>query len=239
MVFAVCLTADRQAMTDRAVRCFLHQTYTPRRMLILDTGVEPYSPESLKSKYFAREIQHVVMPGARGHTIGALRNTAAELALDADILIHWDSDDWSSPHRMLSQVRILQRKEDSMMPAELAASVPPRLMTGYNAMVFWDSTRGQAFDYEHGRLDYGLGTSLAYWRETWKARQFAKTSCGEEIEFSRGRCVSMSAIPEGNCLPMMVAEIHGNNTQGRTVEGVAEWRRAPGRDEKIGRLMQL
>ena len=236
MVYAICLTADRPAMTDRAIRSFVSQTYAPRRMLLLDTGIDPYPAEDLRygihQGFFPQGIQHVYIPGRRGDTIGALRNCAAELAIDADILVHWDSDDWSSPHRMLCQVRALDGKD-------AVDNESPRLMTGYNAMVFWDSTRGQAWEYQHGRADYALGTSLAYWRETWKAREFGKTSCGEEIEFTRTRCVSESAIPHGNCLPMLVAEIHGRNTSSRIIEGVAEWRRAEWRDEKIGRLMQL
>lgn len=37
-VVCLCLTADRPAMTDRAVRCFIDQTYVNKHLLILDTG---------------------------------------------------------------------------------------------------------------------------------------------------------------------------------------------------------
>ena len=230
VVYAVCLTADRGAFTDRAVRSFLHQTYTPRRMLVLDTGVQPYQyPVHLRP--FAHELQIVWLPSHRGHTIGALRNTAADLAADANILMHWDSDDWSSPHRMSVQVAALTEEVEGKTPA---------LCVGFNQVVFWNSIRCEAWEYRQpGRRDYAIGTSLAYWREAWSAREFPGTSCGEEIEFARGRCESESAIPEGNYIPLLVAEVHGQNTTSKIIDTADEWKRSPWRDAKIRRLMEL
>src|SRR5450631_3368313 len=95
-VAAICLTADRQALTDRAVQCFLSQTYENKWLLIYDTGKKPYTLDRLAS---SRII--LVQDGAEmSRPIGALRNTANSLAINTEILMHWDSDDWSGPYRI-------------------------------------------------------------------------------------------------------------------------------------------
>ncbi len=44
-VCCVCLTADRQSMTDRAVRSFLAQDYADAALVILDTGNRAWTPQ--------------------------------------------------------------------------------------------------------------------------------------------------------------------------------------------------
>src|SRR5580698_7588756 len=104
-VCCVLLTADRQAFTDRAVKCFLSQTYENKYLLIYDTGVEPWK----LGPHCANEPNmRYVHDEANGRRVGALRN-AANGMVSADVIAHWDSDDWSAPERLAVQVSFLSQ----------------------------------------------------------------------------------------------------------------------------------
>lgn len=193
-VCCVCLTADRQAFTDRAVRCFNAQTYGGAVLMIYDTGAVPYD-----SSAFDREaLRRVVVvrdEGARGKLIGALRNLANGLTRD-DVLVHWDSDDWSNPNRIAEQMEVLKTGWDA---------------TGYRDLLLYDSRKKQAWSYCYASRNQAHGTSLAYWRETWAHNPFAENKReGEEKLWPHATgLVAMNGIDPG---PMMIAEYHGGNT---------------------------
>jgi len=230
-VCAICLTADRQALTDRAVACFLAQTYKPSHLLIYDTGKKPYRLNCLASSRIT-----VVNDGHEmARAIGALRNTANGLTPPGtDILIHWDSDDWSSPHRIADQVACLPESG--------------RDCVGYNSVLFW--RRGEAWAYTNRNSDYCIGASLCYWRKTWERQPFkgnrpdmAKRALGEDKEFLQHiDAEGFPAIFEDHAT--LVCEIHGGNTMSYDLEamqatGDTFWRRAPQFDAKLAELMKL
>lgn len=223
-VTAILLTADRQAFTDRAVKCFLAQTYEPKSLFVYDTG------SVLWDDTFPLDeaIEQVSAQGSKS-SIGKLRNLAIEEASEcvyganAKIIMHFDSDDWSAPTRMEEQVRFLvDSKADCV---------------GYNEMLFWDTLKcsilvdpskrgpngegclgtvesiGEAWHYRSTHPHDILGTSLCYWREVWERRAFADTSQGEDERFVRGlNCGAQSAIYKLDWGIQMVATIHGGNT---------------------------
>lgn len=233
-VTAILLTADRQAFTDRAVKCFLAQTYENKRLLILDSG-NGFYPAGHDGNNFGGKSPMQYIRDARciGQSVGRLRNWAnAEASkMHTEVLMHWDSDDWSAPTRMEEQVRFLiDSKAD---------------MVGYNEMLFWDTLKcsilvdpskrgpngegclgtvesiGEAWRYRSTHPHDILGTSLCYWREVWERRLFADTSQGEDERFVRGlNCAAQSSIAYDNLMPglipeprpLMVATIHGGNT---------------------------
>lgn len=229
-VLCVMLAAGRQAMVDRAIRCFESQSYPNRRLLVLDSGSERLKIHETLEVYRSRlEL--------RQRTIGELRNIAnassARGALDCEIITHWDSDDWSHPDRLRDQVKLL---EDSWADA-----------VGYYQMLFWDTTNqlmsetrtcrplrdsrrgtpsGQAWMFSSPNKKYCLGTSLVYWRKTWEKQVFAHRNTAEDTLWTlRLKTAATSSILA--TFPMMVASIHGENTCSQIKAGAREWKRAP------------
>lgn len=196
LAVAICLTADRLAMTARAVRSFLDQTYSNKRLYILDSGVVPATEFSSSLYDDPRIVYEWMSPSiARQKTIGALRNYANMVNPEADIFVHWDSDDCSHPLRIVDQVKQLQQEKTWMHKV----LTPP--VVGYNDLMFWrepisggsqehsetcdcgtcgpgkrtviftELRAGEAY-YYIARGAFAPGTSLAYWRSTWEAKHF-------------------------------------------------------------------
>ncbi len=158
-------------MARQAVECFRRQTYTPRFMLVWDTG--KFTDESMFSdpaalsppndKWGCMSV-HGAYPSA-AKTIGELRNIANAEAIaefQPDIICHFDDDDYSHPNRIAEQIALLQASGAQAC--------------GYNQMLFWREGEppryGAISDYEPARLGEAwlytgsgiCGTSLCYWR---------------------------------------------------------------------------
>ena len=239
-VTCVCPTADRQALTDRAVKCFLAQTYPNKSLLILDNGHVPYHwPVGIAG------VSVVRSPLKR--TIGEIRNLVNEWAAystigsDADnIIAHWDSDDWSHPLRLAWQVKQLTVEGSDIQ------------VVGYRSLLFWDSRPANncAWMYEHESERYAVGTSLMYRWKTWKAKPFAERNrpgvppekdYAEDHEWIKGlRVLSVPGFFRGE--PAMIAEIHGGNlcnNDWRFTNESANWRPAPEWTERVRERMKL
>lgn len=180
------LVNGRHQMVARAYRAYCAQTYANKSLMIWDTG-DPYYP-------LPTQVVDVKMWRSRpGPTIGELRNSAIRSS-SADIIAHWDSDDWSHPLRMEEQVALLDSDDIDVV--------------GYNSMLFWDTrSDGRAWRYVNPNPRYALGTSLMYWREVWRTQPFESVNHGEDERFIRKlncRGIGRSA--------RMIASIHGGNT---------------------------
>lgn len=202
-ICCLCLTADRQRLTDRAVRSFNSQTYENRWMLIFDTGEHAYVPAE---DIDGRKVVIVHSPTGRGRRIGALRNEAVDLAARADLIAHWDSDDWSHPDRLLTQMS--------------HAPFTPSGATGFSNMLLFDSRDGKKNSWEYTYQDRRrvLGTSLLYFRSVWQAHPFDE----HKIEGEDKNWPDTNGV-KGTCgidsVPLLIADYHGANTgaYGRTV----------------------
>lgn len=263
-VTCICLTADRQAQTDRAVRSFLAQTYEEKHLLILDTGREAY--EMTGDAWDCRSIISLVTLGPRTCTIGKLRNLANELA-SGDIIAHWDSDDVSAPTRLAEQVAHLQASGAEVV--------------GFSDMLFWASERGglifdeananrpgkhwpedvhrpagEAWLFNNHKPNYGLGTSLCYWRKTWERKPFPEHTnpgCDDRLWVEGLKVATITSVAKFTSdprdervvrelqmdSPMMVAEIHGGNTCARITEPSTDWQRVPAWDTRLAEIMRL
>ena len=238
-VCCLLLTADRQRFTDRAVQCFLDQTFTGAHLLIYDSGEKEYE--------FLRPVNQRVTivrnPSARGHKIGALRNEAIDM-VKAEIIVHWDSDDWSAPDRILSQ----------------GDDLTSHSATGYHNLLFLDTrfvvpsigskdTRGmEAWEYDYHKFGgynpqtpHVVGSSLCYWRETWKRTPFSESITHEDPEWCK-RVAGLGAVngvgTPGHDHPLLIAEVHGGNMSSsyavfdsHQAHINPEWRRAVEWDE--------
>lgn len=251
-VCAVCITADRPELTHNAVACFEAQTYQRKRLVIYDTS----KSEIVR---YDGHFQHVVIGGSR-QTIGELRNEANAFAGDGEVIVHWDSDEWSHPNRIAEQVALLQSSGVDVV--------------GYNECLFWREgrpcirhgrvacegcpdphTHAEAWLYSNPNPCYALGTSLAYWRRTWERKPFTATSRGEDLQFITGlKCMGISANPidgdppmHPNEQPRMIARIHPGNTstayRGKTWDDELRqpkpmWRRVPEWDTHARKVME-
>lgn len=186
-VCAVMLTCGRPAMEARARAAFAAQTYKNKVLL--------------------------VHPSVGGKTIGILRNeanTRARVETGAQILMHWDDDDYSLPGRMESQA------------AALVASGAQ--MTGYNRLLFWRAQKKEAWIWHNARL--AAGTSFCYWSRVWARKPFGnfptiihgrRRGPGEDWGWQQGVDCHMTDAAEG---PLMIASIHGGNTMDYDLETI-------------------
>jgi hypothetical protein len=236
-VTCVCLTADRQAYTDRALKCFLAQTYPNKSLLILDNGRRSYLCGSMPPEPWVK-----IMRVGSGSTIGELRNFA-NAQTETNIIAHWDSDDWSGPTRLEDQVeKLMMHRSGLSEPNKLGIEA-----VGYHTMLFWNSQTEKAYIYENTLRGYCIGTSLMYWRSVWAQDNFAATSSGEDDRWlKQHRCYSLAAFEEKpDAEPLMVAEFHGKNTALRDPESFLadptqqQYRRAPEWDDRLKELMTL
>jgi hypothetical protein len=210
-VCAVLLTADRQEMTDRAVRCFLRSDYAAAHLLIFDTGHERYIlPKFIEAKASQITVVRPLSQEQFQSSIGALRNQANSLVHDLDVIVHLDSDDWSAPTHISDQVKLLVESGKQAV--------------GYREMLFWQEWRhgvcvecgaaqpgevdddkpcwscgsrlriadsmknhpGAAWLYRNTDPRYCLATSLCYWRKTWEEKPFPDAMIGSEREWLKG-----------------------------------------------------
>ena len=258
MAAALMLTANRPDLARKAVECFRRQTYPADRriLLILDTGKDPsWHARALGENDQTAPIQWH-QPELAGKTIGELRNIIAGYSRNlAEVLIHWDDDDWSHPTRMAEQVELLQSTGADCV--------------GYNEMLFWDSrfwsvTNQPTIDADHWRppekgaawvysahLAPPPGTSLCYWRRTWESLPFANTSYGEDTGWINGLRATGKRIEARLCIPMssmtatprMIARIHGaNSATGYSIESMKgapqHWTRVPELDDVCRRICE-
>jgi len=200
LVTCVCLTRDRPELTQRAVECFRKQTYERKTLLMFDTGDRRY-PGHIKRN----GERHVWAPGLQMAPIGFLRNEANSAEPKAELIAHWDSDDWSHRYRLAEQVDyLLQTKAEAV---------------GYNDMLFWNSSnqgaKQEAWLYStHPHDDrFALGTSLLYWRRVWAKRPFGSIDEGEDRAWIKGvNCRGVSSTDHDCIDPRMIAHVHGGNS---------------------------
>jgi hypothetical protein len=164
----------------------------------------------------------VKVPQDGNKSIGAMRNIGVEAAIKAgaDVIVHWDDDDYSFPGRIASQLRDLEESESGV--------------AGYRAMRFWDSTKQECWWYRNDNRRYACGTSLIYQVDIWKRTPFPDLNVGEDAAWC-------SFVKPVGTLDMfhLVAEIHGGNTCGHIDPEASEWTRMSSQDEKLKEIMKL
>jgi hypothetical protein len=264
-VCALCLTADRQALTDRAVRSFLAQDYVAADLLIYDTGKVPYR---LGRDFRDRDIGGaVVVVHDRPAAIGKLRNDALRLLLQSerpvDIICHFDSDDWSAPTRISDQVKLLVESGKDCV--------------GFREMLVWKRSQGEilgavtmgethapgtpsintrpgeAWLYTNTNPKYAMETSLCYWRSAWEKTPHDECMHRESKTFLR--VSDVLGVPAFGCrddgdigpgVGRMIAELHGANTSLKinaesnslNPDGTPYWRRVESWDSRVRQILE-
>jgi hypothetical protein len=253
------LANGRPEMVARAVKSFLAQSFHGARLLVFETGPVPIVRDPSWSVDWATNYGHVA-------SIGALRN-AANTCVGADILLHWDSDDWSHPNRIAEQVALLQSGRP-ICGCRVGLKITGRCphgnevgaeCVGYNEMLFWrdpviegDVKKegplfGEAWLYRSAVPNYAVGTSMCYWRETWERNPFPDRSegCDDLYWFNKGVKIEswrmFACDPQGAARngPRMIASIHGGNTCARIDAAQREWTRVVEWDAYVREAMRL
>lgn len=219
-VCCVMLTADRHELASKAVACFLRQSYPNKALLIYDTGLVPLT-------VVAPGVAHACAKAWDGNNvkvpIGALRNNANGM-VNADVICHWDDDDWSHPDRLAEQVGMLY--------------VTGAQVVGYDRMLF--DLKGEAWmyanDQPHDR--HALGTSLCYWRQTFCLKQFKDNeNTGEDATWLDGLTLRTGPAFSEN-QPRMIARIHGANTgKYERLDECDQWVRVPEWDARVKEIL--
>lgn len=264
LVCAVMLMNGRLEMVKRAIRSYRSQTYERKNLLILDSGRDPLVDvlDLERGEFYA--LAHPPLMG--GVPIGALRNFANAMIPSADVIVHWDSDDWSAPLRIEHQL------------VSLRAS--PFGCVGYNSMLFWREPptqpwetvhclcgksypcsgapcsgcgrypMGEAWMYRNGNPRYALGSSLCYVRRHWETSNFwndlpCSPDSASEYAHWMGHLTGVQGWI-GN-VPALIATIHGGNTSSayrrelmvaNEAQG-GEWRRSPDDDAVCVEALKL
>jgi glycosyltransferase involved in cell wall biosynthesis len=250
LVVGVCLTKDRPAMLARAVQSFRAQTYKNRYLLVLDSGAGLHAGRN-RVAFEPTEIYSSTKPGA---SIGELRNLANSLVASADIIVHWDDDDWSHPNRITEQVALLKDSHADVV--------------GYSEMLFWRSRRsltympegtrpGEAWLYSNKLAK--AGSTFCYWRRLWEMKKFAdlprpeRGSQGEDHEWASAlymkrepgfRRLDGSGFAEEpkeiiEAEPRMICSIHAANSTRYDPQESPNWKRIPDWDAYCQEKMKL
>lgn len=105
-ITCVTATRGRDELIKTSIACYMRQSYPNKSLLILSQG---------DSEANARIRSHVenlgrddiaFHPAPRDLSLGAMRNTCADIA-NGEIICQWDDDDISHPSRLFTQYRVL------------------------------------------------------------------------------------------------------------------------------------
>lgn len=190
LVSAIMPTRSRPALSMVALRSFLAQTYDTKELIILDDMDDPSFAE-------APDFAGVRYLRMSRMCVGAKRNVLCEHAL-GELIVHWDSDDWSAPNRIEEQVKGL--------------TASGRNLTGYHSLLIWDERTNLGYRWANPEKPFACGTSMCYRKTFWERNHFPDVQHSEDNAFvnrAKERGVALVSEDGGK---MMVARAHGANT---------------------------
>ncbi|WP_329253292.1 glycosyltransferase [Actinoallomurus sp. NBC_01490] len=103
-VSCLMVTKDRPSFAERAIRCFLAQTYPNKELVVVDDGASDALEVHVRGLGDARIHFHRLPP--EGRPLGELRNIAVEYATGTYVC-QWDDDDLYDPERVEVQMTAL------------------------------------------------------------------------------------------------------------------------------------
>jgi glycosyltransferase involved in cell wall biosynthesis len=205
LVSAIMPTRGRPQLSRAAIDCFLLQDYEDRELLILDDEDAPSFPFTVF--YDCSRIRYA---RSRRATIGAKLEWLSQEAR-GDVIIRFDSDDWSASNRISSQVA--QLKETG------------KGLTGYHSLLFWDAQKKEGYRWK-GHAPFCCGTSMCYTKDWWTSHhwpEYAIINGQKRVEGTDNvlvrQAISDHSIDSVDGVQMCVARAHGSNTSSaRTIE---------------------
>jgi glycosyltransferase involved in cell wall biosynthesis len=213
MASCIMPTADRRALVPQAIRHFLRQDYPNRELIIVDDGADSIAdliPRDERIRYLRLD---------RRLSMGVKHNLACEMAR-GEIIIHWDDDDWISPHRISYQVAELERQ-------------PAETICGLSRIFFYDPQAQRAWEYQYpGGRPWVIGSTFCYYKRFSERNHFPDMNEGADTTFVWNlHDVNVHAHPDNT---FYVGTVHSRNTSPKRTES-AGWR--PLANEHVRRLM--
>lgn len=192
-------TRNRRAWLPSAIACFQLQTYANASLLIVADGerVDDLVPFD-DPRITLISVPDIPLPADKFNL------ACSYAAKTADVLIKWDDDDWSAPHRVAEQLQLMERSEKAVV--------------GYHSMLFTD---GKGWWRYPGAPGWAFGTSLCFKSRWWEKNPFRSDvkhgipiRAGSDNIFT-GDAAHRDQIFTIDCGSTMVASIHGQNTSRR------------------------
>jgi glycosyltransferase involved in cell wall biosynthesis len=165
LVSFILTTKDRPRFLETALRCFAHQTYRERELIVVDDGERfPVDPARVAA------VGGRLIRAEPGTTLGAKLNLGVAEARGA-LCQKMDDDDWYAPRFMETMVAgLLERRALVCRPT--IAFVTPFLLF---EVASWDLRASRP-----GNIP---GATLLFAREDWEAVRFRAVRSHEDLWF--------------------------------------------------------
>jgi glycosyltransferase involved in cell wall biosynthesis len=110
LVTCVMVTRDRAHLAQRAIQCFLAQTYAPRELLIVNDGDHSYCDVIPVELPIDVTITELHLETEENNTLGELRNLGLDTAR-GEFIAQWDDDEWYHPDRLAIQISSIEQSQ--------------------------------------------------------------------------------------------------------------------------------
>jgi glycosyltransferase involved in cell wall biosynthesis len=203
LVSCIMPTRNRRRFVSQSIWYFLRQDYDRKELVILDDGEDCVSdlvPADARIRYVRLD---------RRLPIGAKRNLGCEIS-GAELIAHWDDDDWIGPHRLSQQVSELLRSGADIC--------------GLHTVLYYKPEAGEAwlYHYPEGARPWLAGGTLLYRRSAWVGNRFPAIDVGEDTAFVWQQPAERLTVVADRSF--YIALIHRGNTSAKRL-GVPPWER--------------
>jgi glycosyltransferase involved in cell wall biosynthesis len=107
LISCLCITKNKPQHLNRAIDCFLHQTYPNKELIIVFEDNDPATAEMMH-KNEHENIRYFEVPFVPKLTMGRLRNFSIEKA-NGEYFCQWDDDDWYHISRLELQFNAVKK----------------------------------------------------------------------------------------------------------------------------------
>lgn len=106
LISCLCVTERRVPLLQRAVACFLAQTWPARELVVLHEAADTATQAWLQGHPHPL-IRPLAVPSSPRLALGTKRQLSLEAAR-GDYVATWDDDDWSAPTRLAEQMQVIR-----------------------------------------------------------------------------------------------------------------------------------
>ncbi len=202
LVSCIMPTYNRRLFVPYAFRYFLRQDYPNKELIVVDDGTD-----SIKDLVPDHPTIRYIRPAGK-IILGEKRNYCVRQS-KGNLIMHWDDDDWMSPHRIRYQVQALLAHQ-----AEVC---------GLQQMLYYELQTGKGWMYQYPKnwRAWLAGGSLLYTRSFWEKGPFPNMQVASDTQFIWTKKMnSFVALPD---YKIYLALIHGHNTSPK-ITGNAVWK---------------
>lgn len=162
-VSVILTTRDRPRFLNIALRCYAHQSYPNRELIVVDDGADfPVSETDVQA------VGGRLLRVPEGTTIGAKLNAGAEVAR-GPLCQKMDDDDWYAPRFLETLIEYRLRSQSDQMQPTMTYLMPFLFFE----LETWEIRRS---------LDTNIpGATLMFDRDDWRVRPFRDLARDEDV----------------------------------------------------------